>query len=524
MRFAKPIAIVTLTLACLGGCSKSTDPATADYWIDRLDDRQERVEALTNLGRIGDRKAVPRVLKWFKREGVWQSEAAYSLGQLGDTSVIPDLVSAIDYSVGTPRDNVTRQRSRLNISIVKALALLKAKDQAEAITKLLAKGDDRVKEACLVALADLGDFKNTDVITKSALNDSDPFVRLAAIRALGELGDPKAVPALIEMLFVELPNASFYEPARYALIQVGQPAVPDLLRTLKRENQAVEKIDFGGKKAADGAIEAKAAAVLGSLRAPEAAEAVAAAITALYPKARKAESIEPPPAYFAVIELAYALSNIGGSKAAAALLPIAKDTDPGLRLAACESLTGVGDRSTVAGLIAAARVGPPEARRAALVAASRMGSATDIAAFDALAKGDKKSAQEVPDEIMANMVTAERSRLVAAQTCASDANCWKGKIADPDSRIRERAAYELGWLRAKGVAPELLKAAEDDDAQVRMAAVLSIGNIAGTNGIQADKLQAIYDKWHNKPEYGGVSQELWRVIARTRSLQKSRTN
>lgn len=515
MRTAKSLGSLVLLSALAIGCSRSTDPTTAAYWVDRLGQRSERIEALKNLGRIGDPSAVPHVLAWFEREGDWQPDAAYALGQLGEKSVVPKLVAGLSFESGPAQGMRARNRSRVNIYVARALGMLGATDAAPGITRLLGSSDDRVREAALHALGELGDPANTPTVVDRALNETDPLVRLAAIRALGALGDAKGASALIQLLFVEHENLSFYDAARFALIETGGVAVPELMRTLARKNATVEAIKMpGGNAIAEGAIEAKAASVLGALRARDAAEPMAQALTRLYDVARRKGSSAP--AHFAVIEIAYALGNVGGAKAVAALVPVAKDTNNQLRIAACEALTTAGDRSVTPQLIQAARTGDPQARRAALVAASRLGTGADLATFDTLAKaGDAK----LPAADMAAMVRSERVRLVAAHECQTSVECWLGKLVADDPRVRERAAYELGWLGAKRAEAELLRSAIDPDAEVRMAAVLSLSRLGGSDPRQ---LEVIYDEWKNKHEYSGVNQELLRLIARSKSVQKRR--
>ncbi len=48
-------SLVSLTL--LTACGGSTDPNTAEYWIDRLDQKGERKEAHKQIGKIGVRRA-----------------------------------------------------------------------------------------------------------------------------------------------------------------------------------------------------------------------------------------------------------------------------------------------------------------------------------------------------------------------------------------------------------------------------------------------------------------------------------
>ncbi len=503
------IASLSVVLAVLVGCTQNDDPNTAAYWLDHLGNKHERGEALKQLGRIGDKSALPTVLKWFKEPGEWQADAAYSLGQLGDASVVPVLVASIDANAGAGKDATSRHKNRTNISIVRALAMLGAKDTAPEIKKLLRASDDKVREAALTALGELGDDKNADVLTEAALDEKDPLVRLAAIQALGTLGSVKGVPALVQLLYIEKP-VSFYADARYALVQIGAPAVPELVKTLEGNNAEVANIKLpDGSPLPEGIVEAKAGSTLGALRAVSAEVPLAQALGRLYERAKKPSAT--PFVQASVVELAYALGNLGQPGAATALLPLVRDTDPNVRLAACEALITTGNREVVPQLLAAAKTGNLAARRAAIVAVSRLGTADSLAAYDALGKaGDPKA----PAEQMAKLVAAERSRLVAAKECNTEVACWQKKLADGDAKVRERAAYELGWLGAKTAGPNLLKAAEDDDPEVRMAAVLSLGRVGGADTKQ---LKEILDRWKSKLEYRVVNDELSRLIARTKS-------
>ena len=132
---------------------------------------------------------------------------------------------------------------------------------------------------------------------------------------------------------------------------------------------------------------------------------------------------------------------------------------------------------------------------------------------DVLADIDAK----VDNATMATMVEGERSRLLAAQECNGDVACWRKKLVSTDANVRERAAYEVGWRGAKEAKDDLIKAAADDNAEVRMAAVLSLGRLGGGDPKQ---LEGIYEQSKNREEYVGVNQELQRLIARSKSAQK----
>lgn len=516
MRFASVILVLSVASAiALSACSSNTDPKTAGYWLDRLDDASTREEALKNLGDVGDPAAVPEVLAWFNKEGDWQAAAAYSLGQLGDTSVAKDLIDAIDFQIGAGRGRKTILKNRINQNIARALAMLKVPEAADQLINLLNTQELKTREAVIESLGRLGDPKAVTPLLEMAENASHPFIRKNCIEALGELGDPKAVPLLVRMLYIEMPGTSFYNEARFSLQQIGKPAVPLLIKTLQRKNKDVESIRVGGLPIFDGAIEAKAAFVLGALRATEAEAAMSAALAKYYKQYRskiRSGQIMPASIPGAVMELAYALGNLDAQKSIPLLESIAQDTNPGIRVSATEALTTLGAERSVDALLKSAKSGPAPARRHAMMAVSRLGGAQHLGAWDGLVKSADK---EVPKEVIEQVLKAERSRLEAAGECKAAVDCWQKKLAHEDAKVRERAAYQLGWQRAAAAIPDLLKAAEDEEVPVRMAAVLSLAQF--DKGVEAATLQEIYDRWDEKITYRNVNAELKRLIARVRA-------
>ena len=74
--------------------------------------------------------------------------------------------------------------------------------------------------------------------------------------------------------------------------------------------------------------------------------------------------------------------------------------------------------------------------------------------------------------------------------------------------VRRRATRELGW-----VAPRkprwLLKAAEDEDPRVRIAAHSAVR----LKGVDVEKLESIHKAWSKKSEYRNANKDLTRTIA-----------
>ena len=162
-------------------------------WFDRLralggkgeEDRPEGID----LGRIGDRRAVPLLCRLLEDPGAqsrWRLEAAQLLGQL--------------------------------------------QDPAAAATLWAAAGDDDERVAAEAAIA-LGEIKDASarVVLPEVVRTTDSDLRMRAGIALGRVDSPRATPALIEALYSD--NWEIENRAAHYLGFVGdQRAIDPLLR------------------------------------------------------------------------------------------------------------------------------------------------------------------------------------------------------------------------------------------------------------------------------------------------------
>ncbi|MBJ80024.1 MAG: hypothetical protein CMH60_01780 [Myxococcales bacterium] len=494
---------LSLILLCFVGCSEPADPNTPAYWIDQLEEKPTREQALKELGKMGDPSSAEAVLVWLKKEGPWQPTAAYTLGQLGAKSSVNELIAQIDYAVGSGRDRKSQIKNRTNMNIARALGMLKAKEGTQPLMNLLATAAPAAKEQIIRALGKIQDPAATDSLVQTALYDAEPFLRKTAIQALGDLGDPKAADALIEMLYVEVPGISFYNEARFSLVQLGPSIAPKLLTTLKRENAKVEKIRLpSGGTIAEGAIEAKAGVVLGLLRVTEAESAILGVLNGLYKKFQN-RTREPIFASIpgAIIELCFALGNMGTGNAVKTLEKLAADTDFNIRQAAVEALVEAGAKGSATKLLDYAKSGEGNAQKVAMVGATQLGEAQNLSALEALAAKNKT---------LEAAIGKEKVRLVAAQECGAKAECWQTKLGDANYRVREKAALELGWLNANNALADLVKSVGDEQAAVRIAAIQSLHRLK-----QGDvkKLKEIYKASKSKIEFNRANHALKRLIA-----------
>lgn len=505
----KLLAVLTATFI-LASCSQPEDPSTSAYWIAKLEQKNQRAEALTQLGKIGDKTALPHVQQWFEEEGNWTPEAAYTLGLLGDASIVTALKGGISYTVGTGSDKKTRAKNRTNLNIAKAMGLLKAENGVDALIRLTTMPDLGTREAAMRAIGKIGSKTGTDTLVKIATTETQPFLRKTAIMALGDLRDEKAIPALIESLYRELPGTSFYYEARHSLLQIGKTAIPALIETLERKNKAVEAIRLpSGVTIVEGAIEGKAAFVLGSLRAQKAEKQMLAALDTYYGKYRNRASGISASVPGAVAEIAYSLGNLGTEASVKTLSSLASETDANLRIAATEALTYIGATKSVGSLLAAAKTGDASARRAAIEAVAMLGSGSETTSLEGL-----KGAKEEATKEIGKIVEVNKPALVAATECKADATCWAGKLSDANIKVRRRAAFQLGWLGSKESMAGLMKAVEDESSAVRMAAMASVSRLGGAD---IKVLDAALERWSKKIEYKNSNQELKRLIARSRN-------
>ena len=385
----RPLAISLVELCTVivlaSACQRSLDPSSVDYWADQATKAGTRTEALKELGHLGKKEAVPVLVKWLDQPGPWQGQAAYSLAQLGDPGAAAQLIKHIDYEAGSTPKSGNTDAVYTNLDIVRGLALLHSPEAVAPLVKLLQNPEQKTREVVITALGQLqapAAVQPLMALAKAA--DTPPVLVATALRALGNLGAAEATPLLTTLLY----NDALYEEARYALVQLGSAAVPALVQTLNRQNKDLEAMKTAdGKPLPDGTVEARAASVLGAMRAQSAEAAVVAAFDKLY-KRYLAKPKEAPPSIFSgVIELAYALGNLGGAAAVKALLPLTKAPNDTLRVAAAEALTTAGpDPAAVQALLAAAGSGPADARDSIIHAVTRLAPAEVLPQVEALPK------------------------------------------------------------------------------------------------------------------------------------------
>ncbi len=217
--------------------------------LGRSDYSNLRREALSALGRLGDRKAIPDLLGALREDKLakMRREAASALGALGSSEVIPDLLRAFRED----KDGWVRSGA------AEALGALGAR---EAIPDLLeALREDRtawVRTGAAEALGALGVREVIPDLLNALRGDKDEWVRAGAAKALGALGVHEAIPDLLKALRGDKDEWVRGQAAEVLGDLGATQAIPELLQALRTDE---DEFVHGGAAVALGALGAREA-------------------------------------------------------------------------------------------------------------------------------------------------------------------------------------------------------------------------------------------------------------------------
>lgn len=193
-------------------------PPAVPYLLDRVnsDDRELREHVIAALGTQKVRQAVAPIARVLADGKLGRRYiAAWALGEIADPQGIPALLAALDDEDAEVRKYATRSLIKLNQAAVSPLlAYLEQaspRGEAAAVRALGDIGDRRALDALLArvsgpnrsdVLLALGKLKDprAEAALVSGLADSGWRVRMNAAMALGPLGSPAAVPSLEKTL------------------------------------------------------------------------------------------------------------------------------------------------------------------------------------------------------------------------------------------------------------------------------------------------------------------------------------
>src|SRR5438067_2353685 len=356
---------------------------------------------------------------------------------------------------------------------VQILSRIKDPGSARALLPLLEHGDSNIAQAAIEALGALKAREAVPGLIR--LLDADLWLQFAAVAALGEIGDPRAVQPLLDAV----PNDMLSEPAVDALGRIASPdALPRLLtlladherlplrdvvlkacaailesphappsvftrfrRKLDEERRDQDVIDYlGGLLGSDEVALGRAAASV----------ALAGHLERLYP--------------------AVVLRAPADPSTVPVLVPLMTDRDAGVRAAACQALGRCRDMSAIPALIELfARGTPPESVAAAEALGSMPGQSLIALAPYLEIEGKVLPALEI--------LAAARSPL------------FPDKIVElldaPQAPVRRAALRVLVNHDQMDVEEHLVRKLQDPDESVRIEAVELLVRNGSTRAVPA---------------------------------------
>jgi HEAT repeat protein len=433
--------------------------------------RSSAAEVVLRLGR-GVYKRLTRLLASGGAEA--RRRAATLLGELGETAAVPSLAAAL-----------VDQDRPVRIAAAEALGAIGNDGAAQALMVAVESVRDvGTRLACLDALARLGRPPPFAALADAARHAA---LRRVALRLLAHAPDPEAVTLALDALGD--PRHVDREAALVVLDALRRHGFSP--EELERARDALARDDFGIVREAlqspSPEVRRAASALAGWLGAttlaPDLAHAARqgsageAALEALEAMGESAvEALLHAAAGAAPSDRAAAIEALGRLSAPAAL-PLCRealeDPHPIVAAAAARALAGLGDAQDLRALLAAMERGSRPLLEAGGESLRFLGGRHP----EALAELARGWPLEARDDVNAELVA---SLPVLGES--AEGSLLRGALAQGGPRTRRAAARAIAELGAEAFAFDLARLLDDERAEVRLAAVEALAQLAARGG------------------------------------------
>lgn len=515
-----------MSLALVLSACKS-DPALPETWEKRITgtkSTKEKLKAVEDLrsGKYMGAVMVPMLEKRLEDEKKPEVKAVIArlLGEAKQASSIDALVNTID-AAATDSDAKT-----MNKEIAIALGNIGDPRGAPALTKLLKTKDNYTVIAAIEALGDMKAKESFDALYFIGTDDAiEPFITKKAIIALGNMGDPRAVPGLVRAMFKERKGISFYGESSFALYQLGKPAADLLVPVVDGKDK--ELLDWAAKNnVKDVALLAKGVQVLGDLHDRRAEKAIVGYLN------YKSEFDDIK--LIMRMRAADALGRMRSKEGVRPLAALLDEEEPNARKEYVWSLARIGGKEAVTKLVETAGKGSWGAREESMRGVAMLGD--DPAVFDKFAAAEQKlfeaECKEDPEfeecKDLAGAVKKHQAKILtyknratAAAECKVDAKCWVKHLDSKDEGTRERAAYEIGRSGNAELIEELMKRLPEPNLDTRLAIIQGADwliddskDAMATARKGLEKLEKQVADERGKTEFVKVNEDLRRLLTK----------
>jgi len=365
-----------------------------------------------------------------------------------------------------------------------AVQALVASKSAGPIRAALGRGKGPKRVAMIQALGTIRDAASTPALIKLACGD-DADARLAAIDALGNIGDPRATDIIIGQAKIKKGSFEEMRIAEAALRlggRLAQAGEKDKARRIYATLSA-QSPGKAGRHIRSGCLWGLAGVggdevvteLLAAISDPDPqVRAVATQVAATLPRGKAVDK------WLALLKNAkpkdragilFVLGFVGDARAAPAVIEAMDDPDQAIRLQAIRSAAGIGGEQAAAALVARATRKKGVEQAAALAGLIKCrGPAANAAVGTAAKKASDPAARAALIGVLAARRAGDQMPTILAA------------LGDRDASVRTAAAAALGVVGgAKEVAvlAKMLKAAKDrSERQAAEQALLAIGSRA----------------------------------------------
>lgn len=408
----------TMAIESLGEIRSPLASAALFETIERVDHEEKKLVAksLVNIG-VRSTRELSSVLMDLLREDSYEDKEAAIAGliSLRYKKAVPLLIEqagALDVSIPEDEELYRKlmdavveigdtlglvkllankgMKYRARVAVIDALGRLKSHEAVKPLMGFLTSDAREVRRAAASAEATIGvDMSGDDLM--DGLHDQDGHVRRSVSRALGAIGDRKAVPALLELVkkenypdVLEDAVSAVAELDPEALVELAKSKRPGVRLAVARTARGAELIHL--IKDSDPKVRIAAVLSLGTSGTEDASATLSKLTKSTDPEVRKA----------AVRGLGF----IGDDAARKALARCVSDKDMWVRMFAVDALSDIGEASAASGvrkLLAQSEEGP--VRIAALRYLARYGNRSDIGAClddaDPLVREEAERALEI---------------------------------------------------------------------------------------------------------------------------------
>jgi HEAT repeat protein len=268
----------------------------------------------------------------------------------------------------------------MNKELAGALGEIGDPKAVPVLMKLLKARDNFTRVEAVEALGRMRSPEAVEPLIQLASDEGvEPFLNKKAIEALGQIGDARAVPTLLRMMTKERRGVSFHGESAFSLFQVGQPAADALLAVLEDKDEELSR--WAEQNHINPASYSfKAAQVLGQLREHRAEG------TLMRQLAFKHED----PRIQAIVRM-YSADALARMRSAAAVKPLAAmaaEPDASVRQTYTYALVRLGGREALPALEKAAAQGHWYAREVSIEGMTLLGDERELPVLEKLAAAE----------------------------------------------------------------------------------------------------------------------------------------